>query len=262
MKYYLHDSNSFNDEKVTELYIKFGYEGLGLFYTMLEKFAAQEKPIKTQVLKKQLDIGKRLEKCWSFMEEIGLIQSLNGETFNERILNFAGKYKIKNKINAERVSQWRENQAVTKNVTHNVQECNADKVNKSKVKESKVNKSKDINTEAEPPLVFISNEWQLLWEGWVEHKRNQFKDKYKTRQSEQIAINQLVELSGGKLETAQEIVKASVSNLWKGLFKLKIENNVTAKSGNKPSNYDLYEQRRQELHKWAAEIDKQRGFGQ
>lgn len=262
MKYYLHDSNSFNDEKVTELYIKFGYEGLGLFYTMLEKFAAQEKPIKTQVLKKQLDIGKRLEKCWSFMEEIGLIQSLNGETFNERILNFAGKYKIKNKINAERVSQWRENQAVTKNVTHNVQECNADKVNRSKVKESKVNKSKDINTEAEPPLVFISNEWQELWEGWVEHKRNQFKDKYKTKQSEQIAINQLVELAGGELETAQQIVKASVSNLWKGLFKLKIENNVTTFTGNKPSNYDLYEQRRQELHKWAAEIDKQRGFGQ
>jgi hypothetical protein len=262
MKYYLHDSNSFNDEKVTELYIKFGYEGLGLFYTMLEKFAAQEKPIKTLVLKKQLNVGKKLEKCWSFMEEIGLIQSLNGETFNERILNFAGKYKIKNKINAERVSQWRENQAVTKNVTHNVQECNADKVNRSKVKESKVKESKIKETKEESPLVFISNDWQVLWEGWVEHKRNQFKDKYKTKQSEQIAINQLVELAGGELETAQEIVKASVSNLWKGLFKLKTNTNVTTQSGNKPSNYDLYEQRRQELHKWAAEIDKQRGFGQ
>ena len=260
MKYYLHDSNSFNDEKVTELYIKFGYEGLGLFYTMLEKFAAQEKPIKTQVLKKQLDIGKRLEKCWSFMEEIGLIQSLNGETFNERILNFAGKYKIKNKINAERVSQWRENQAVTKNVTHNVQDCNADKVNRSKVKESKVNKSKYINTEAEPSLIFISNDWQVLWEGWVEHKRNQFKDKYKTKQSEQIAINQLVELAGGELETAQEIVKASVSNLWKGLFKLKTNNNVTTFTGNKPSNADIYKQRREEMHRIAAEIDRQRGI--
>ena len=33
----------------------FGYEGLGLFYTALEKFAQQEKPIKTAVLKKQLN---------------------------------------------------------------------------------------------------------------------------------------------------------------------------------------------------------------
>ena len=115
MKYYLHDSNSFNDERITELYIKFGYEGLGLFYTILEKFAAQEKPVKTIVLKKQLDVGKRLEKCWEFLEEIGLIQSENGESFNIRILNFAGKYKIKNQKNAERVSEWRNNQQVIKN---------------------------------------------------------------------------------------------------------------------------------------------------
>jgi len=138
MKYYLHDSNSFNDEKITELFILFGYEGLGLFYTILEKFANQEKPIKTIVLKKQLNIGKKLEKCWNFLEEIGLIQSTNGQTFNERILNFAGTYKIKSEKNAERVSQWRENQAVAKNVTHYESVRNADKVKESKVKESKV----------------------------------------------------------------------------------------------------------------------------
>ena len=62
MKYFLHDSNAFNDEKITELYINFGYEGLGLFYTILEKLAGQEKPVKTLVLKKQLNVGKKLEK--------------------------------------------------------------------------------------------------------------------------------------------------------------------------------------------------------
>ena len=61
MKYFLHDSNAFNDEKITELYINFGYEGLGLFYTILEKLAGQEKPVKTLVLKKQLNVGKKLE---------------------------------------------------------------------------------------------------------------------------------------------------------------------------------------------------------
>jgi hypothetical protein len=144
MKYYLHDSNSFNDEKITELFIKFGYEGLGLFYTALEKFASQEKPIKTIVLKKQLNIGKRLEKCWNFLVEIGLIQTINDESFNERILNFAQKYQIKNKKNAERISQWREKQEIIENVTHYTDQSNADKVNRSKVKESKVNKSKEI----------------------------------------------------------------------------------------------------------------------
>jgi hypothetical protein len=260
MKYFLHDSNAFNDDKVTELYIKFGYEGLGLFYTMLEKFAAQEKPIKTLVLKKQLNVGKKLEKCWNFLEEIGLIQSTNGETFNERILNFAGKYKIKNKINAERVSQWRENQAVTKNVTHNVQDCNADKVNRSKVKESKVNKSKDINTEAEPHLVFISDEWKGLWVEWIEYKDIQFKQKYKANKFEQIAINKLVKLSKGNLEEAQQIVCQSMEATWQSFYPLKNNNNVTTQSGNQSGTFDKYRDRLEQSRKFAEELDKQRGF--
>ncbi len=61
----MHDSNSFNDEKITELYIKFGYEGLGLFYTILEKFAGQEQPIRINILKKQLNVGKKLRNALS-----------------------------------------------------------------------------------------------------------------------------------------------------------------------------------------------------
>ena len=137
MKYYLHDSNSFNDEKITELFISFGYEGLGLFYTILEKLAQQEKPIKTNVLKAQLKVGKKLQKCWEFMESIELISSNNGETFNNNLLNFSGKYSIKKEKTRERVSQWRERQELKKNVTCYESVCNNHKVNKSKVNESK-----------------------------------------------------------------------------------------------------------------------------
>jgi len=137
MKYYLHDSNSFNDEKITELFIKFGYEGLGLFYTCLEKFAQQEKPIKTDVLKHQLKVGKKLNKCWNFMESLGLISSNNGETFNKQLLNFSETYKIKKEKNAKRISEWREKQDITKNVTCYESVCNTPKVKRSKVKRSK-----------------------------------------------------------------------------------------------------------------------------
>ena len=139
MKYFLHDSNAFNDEKITELYISFGYEGIGLFFTILEKIAQQEKPIKTDVLKHQLKVGKKLEKCWLFLENIGLICSLNGETFNEQLLNFSEKYKIKSEKNAKRISQWREKQSVSKNVTHYESVRNTPKVNRSKVNRSKEN---------------------------------------------------------------------------------------------------------------------------
>ena len=123
--------------------MEFGYEGLGLFYTILEKLAKQEKPIKTSVLKMQLNVGKKLEKCWNFMESIDIISSNNGETFNKQLLNFSEKYKIKKEKNLERIKQWRDNQEVTENVTHYESVCNADKEKKrkeniSKVKESKV----------------------------------------------------------------------------------------------------------------------------
>lgn len=159
MKYYLHDSSSFNDEKITELYLEYGYEGLGLFYTILEKLAMQEKPIKTKVLKHQLNIGKKLEKVWQFIEEIDLISSNNGETFNKQLLNFSQKYQVSKEKNAKRISEWRENQQVSENVTRSEHVRNALKVKESKVKESKVNNIKDF---------------ELFWENY-DKKLDRFK---------------------------------------------------------------------------------------
>lgn len=139
MKYFLHDTNSFDDEKVTELYLKFGYEGLGLFYTILEKIGKQEKPVKTDVLKAQLRVGKRLDKCWSFMEQIGIISSNNGETFNKQLLNFSETYQIKKETTRIKVAEWRKKQIDSENVTSYVPVSNLPKVKESKVKESKVN---------------------------------------------------------------------------------------------------------------------------
>jgi hypothetical protein len=138
MKYFLHDSNAFEDEKVCMLFMEYGYEGLGLFYTILEKLAKQEKPINTKVLKMQLKVGKKLDKCWEFMESIDIISSNNGETFNKQLLNFSEKYKIKKEKNLERISQWRENQELTENVTRYNNVRNTPKEKKSKVKESKL----------------------------------------------------------------------------------------------------------------------------
>ena len=142
MKYFLHDTSAFDDEKVTELFIKFGYEGLGLFYTILEKLAKQEKPIKTDVLKRQLRVGKKLQKVWEFMEEIEIISSNNGETFNKQLLNFSEKYAIKKEKNAKRIAEWRKNQIDTEIVTHYEHSCNTPKVKESKVNENNINERK------------------------------------------------------------------------------------------------------------------------
>lgn len=161
MKYYLHDTNAFHDEKISELFIQFGYEGLGLFYTILERIAAQEKPIKTAVLKKQLRVGKKLDKCWQFMEQIGVISSNNGETFNERILSYSETYKIKKEKNAERILQWRKNQDNKKNVTGSESVSNT-----PKVKVSKVKRSKDMHTHIEAHEQKDIDSWNKF-QSWV-----------------------------------------------------------------------------------------------
>jgi hypothetical protein len=138
MKYFLHDTSSIDDEKITELYLRFGYEGIGLFYTALEKFGKQEKPIKTSILKSQLKVGKRLEKCWKFMEEIGIIQSSNGDSFNERLLNYGEMYQIKKEKTRKRVAELRERQKDINNVTDYNPVSNAPKVKESKVNNKSV----------------------------------------------------------------------------------------------------------------------------
>ena len=141
MKYFLHDSNAFNDEKITELFMLFGYEGLGLFYTFLEKIAQQEKPVKTSVLKEQLKVGKRLNKCWNFMESIGIVCSSKGESFNEQLLNFSEKYQIKKEKNRIRIANFRAKQ---EDVTHYESVGNTPKVKISKVKVSKGINSEEV----------------------------------------------------------------------------------------------------------------------
>lgn len=112
-----------------------------------------------------------------------------------------------------------------------------------------------LKTKEAEPLVFISSDWQGLWGEWTEYKKVEHRDGFKTTKSEQVAINKLVEMSGGDLTKAQEIVKQSIANRWKGLFTIKQNTNVTTKS-----NFDVYQERREQLFKAADEYDRQRGF--
>lgn len=59
------------------------------------------------------------------------------------------------------------------------------------------------------------------WELWKEYKYQTFRFKYATPMSEQAAANELVELSDGDEDIAKKIINQSMSNQWRGLFRLK-----------------------------------------
>jgi hypothetical protein len=60
------------------------------------------------------------------------------------LLNFSKKYQVSKEKNAKRISQWRENQQLSENVTRSEQVRNYCKVKESKVKENKQSETFEI----------------------------------------------------------------------------------------------------------------------
>ena len=83
-------------------------------------------------------------------------------------------------------------------------------------------------------LVYPSFEFQNLWEEWIEYKKVEHKDRYKSPKTEQTAINNLIKLCNGDIRIAEEIVNNSIANKYKGLFKV---NNQTQAPKNKLDQY-------------------------
>jgi hypothetical protein len=221
MKYFLHDSNARNDEKITLLFIKYGYEGVGLFFTILEILSQQEKPINKIVLEAQLKIRKRHQNFINYMIEIGLISLQNDEVFNENLLKYSENYQIRKEKNSEKIKKWRENQQDKKSVTSYEPDCNRTKVKESKLKESKVNES--------IVLPFDSKSFIDKWDIWKKF-RSEMKKPYKGIIAEQSALKGLCELANGDETTAIEIINQSLRNGWQGFFELKNKQNGLSKS--------------------------------
>lgn len=103
-------------------------------------------------------------------------------------------------------------------------------------------------------LLFFSFEYEKLWKEWMEYKNSEFKDNFKSKKSEQIAINQLEKLSDQNIETAKEIINQSISNRWKGLFQIKTKTTNHAKS-----SIDHYKEHSANNLKWANAWDVAEG---
>lgn len=239
-----------------------------MFYTVLEKLAKHEQPVKTAVLKKQLFVGKKLEKCWDFMESLGIISSNNGETFNKQLLNFSEKYKIKSEKNTKRISEWREKQRVIENVTRYESVCNTPKDNIKRSKENIVipptpfqgetssNESFDLPEKKDakkkvtrgPARMEEYRKWldelgfkeghalDLVLE-WLEYKTGR-REYYSSPKTLSIFVENLRKISGGNFENAKTIVRTAIGNTSQGIYPLKNQSNGNSK-GTKITDEDL-----------------------
>jgi hypothetical protein len=86
-------------------------------------------------------------------------------------------------------------------------------------------KREEKRKEEDMVMPFDSKEFLKTWTLWKSYKYEQFKFSYKGKTSEQAALKNLSELSGGNEVTAIKIIHQSITNSWKGLFELKQNNN-------------------------------------
>lgn len=84
---------------------------------------------------------------------------------------------------------------------------------------------------------FDSENFLLHWNIWKYYKKVEHKFKYKSSLSEQASLNKLNKLADNDEETAIEIIIESISNSWKGFFKL--DNNGKTNKG--VTNQELFE---------------------
>ena len=121
------------------------------------------------------------------------------------------------------------NQRVLQRVSQRVFNTLKDKVkdeDKEKDKVKEVEKEKEKNpVENSITLPFADDPFTEMWKNWKEYKKKEFKFQFKSAQSEQASLNELMNLSNGKQETAIAIILQSMAKGWKGFFELKITTN-------------------------------------
>lgn len=227
MNFFLHDTSAMENE-VAELFLKYKYEGTGLYWALKEKLAKQENPVKTSILKYQLGVTRKMSQIWAYMLEIGLIYEENGKTFCKILEDSIKTYKKDKKKNADKVRQWREKQRVDKNVTGNVTGLKPtnNKVNINKgVKRKTAKESIPLNA-LMIDFAFEETSFKEKYMAWV--GLLQAKGKSPT---EATVIYHMQFLKDYSVEEAIKIIEYSLNGGYTMLYKPKLEDGNKSNSG-------------------------------
>lgn len=214
--YFSHDYNSRNDEKIKFLLRKHGITGYGLFWAIIEDLYNNANALRTDYEGIAYDFRVECEIVKSVINDFDLFV-FDGDTF--------GSLSVQKRLDERDSKSIKARQSASKrwtnaNAMQSQCEGNAIKERKEKeIKEKKVNKGKEIM------FPFDSDEFKKYWSLWVDFKKEQFNFTYKSSISLQAALNELTKLAEGREDLAIKIIMQSINNSWKGLFKLKTENN-------------------------------------
>jgi hypothetical protein len=232
-EYFSHDLNARNDRKMIRLAMAYGMQGVGIYWCIVEMlYEEQGKLMHTESERIAFELRVDSNVVDSIISNFDLFEYDDfcfwSASVNKRI---DAQIQVSNGAKKAAQTRWDKfrNQSVT---TENATEMqthtnrNANKEKKRKEKESKEN----INTarellpaRIEKKQLFEVGEYgffEPIVDSWVSYKKSKGQS-YKTKQTLDVFVKRLIEISGGDYGTAEGIVNQSIGNNWAGIFELK-----------------------------------------
>lgn len=239
--YFSHDSNARNDDKLIAVRMRHGAEGYGIYFMILERLRDNSDYMSVKDYNViAFDLRVSAEKIKSVVEDFDLfVFTEDGKKFySESLLRRMDKKESVSDVRRKAAKKRWEKEKKNKSSANAMQmqpKSNAIKRKESKGKERKESKGKESSAYARDELIlpFDSENFQKNWQLWRDYKAKEHQFRYKTPQSEQAALNQLVKLGGEREDICIAIIHQSLANGWKGFFELKNQSN-----GNKKYDFD------------------------
>ena len=154
----------------------------------------------------------------------------DGLFFNERMeVEKAKRQEFSNKQKERVLKRWNKPGNDSGNTTvlpkiENENE-NTNEIKEKGVQGEKQKKSKKSKTELEVIYPFESYDFKVAWSLWTRYKSEQFNFRYKSAITEQSALKDLCEVSGGIEAIAIKLINYAISKGWKGIYKIQLEEN-------------------------------------
>lgn len=262
-EYFSHDLNARNDRKMIRLSMRHGMEGIGIYWCIVEMmYEEQGRLMQNECERIAFELRTNCEKVQSVLQDFDLFYADENcwysASVNKRI---EAQIQISNGAKKAAQTRWDKyrNQSVTEpnaSAMRSHTNRNANKEKKKKEKESKEN----INTapemlpaRIEKKQLFEVGEYgffEPLVDSWVAYKKSRGQS-YKTKQTLDVFVKRLIEISGGDYAAAEAIVNQSIGNNWAGIFELKngaagrskfdVQKDEAMKALQMAANYNSYE---------------------
>jgi hypothetical protein len=220
--YFSHDYNARNDIKIKRLLSKFGYEGYGIFWALIEDLYNNTNVLRLDYETISFDLRCNIEMVKSIINDFDLFV-IEGDIFGSSSIHerLESRNAKSEKARESVLKRWERVKNNT-NVLQTQNESNTNNLKRNTIKESIVNenKVKKIHKESiEIVFPFVSENFKKMWNNWILFKKQQHNFTYKSSMSEQGALKDLSKISDGNEQMAIDLIENAISKGWKGIYK-------------------------------------------